>query len=307
MKINEKKLKKFIDARVIFREGEFLKYTQNRRWYKQLSYLYEEILLDTTFLSEEASISQRVYTYLYDMLDNPKCVCDKYVKYNNLNKGYNIFCSSSCAAKIILNSPEVRKRNEQSKIKSGTYQKWTAGSHKQEVEKRRHETKLKKGTYQKVIPLITKESHKPEVWVKRFKTMRENDTRLGKIGQSERLLFKFLYLCGIVHEKDYDRGIVDFKTGRRFQIDIVVKDLGLAIEIDGDGHQNIHDHQKDSILKRIGWKVLRINMINLSEQNQIILMKDELQKFISNQLRTCKLSWDYYKKLLKIRYKLTYN
>lgn len=97
--------------------------------------------------------SEKIYCYLNDINSKPKCNCDsnKDLKFNNLEKGYNKFCSSNCKAAwayrketIKLNGSKLGMANKHAQEKAkntlGVSNPGKLPNHKEKMEK----TSLKK-------------------------------------------------------------------------------------------------------------------------------------------------------------------
>lgn len=125
---NKEKIKKFVDE----------KYKGSLRFLKPKMFsdyfgvpLYQEILNNTSFLSESSPWSLRVYCYLKDITHSPTCkVCNELVRFNS-NKGYPKYCSNKCRISDMSSIHEkVKSTNIQ---KYGTYNFLASSQGKQKI------------------------------------------------------------------------------------------------------------------------------------------------------------------------------
>lgn len=71
------------------------------------------ILQRTSYLNKKVKFTERIYHIINSLIDIPKCVCGKNVRFISINSGYSMFCkSSSCARKSInWKSSSEKKKN----------------------------------------------------------------------------------------------------------------------------------------------------------------------------------------------------
>ena len=69
-----------------------------------------EIILLTSFLDINVSISERIYCILNDIIEKKKCLeCGCFVNFHSYTRGYNIYCSKDCKNKSKVVQDKMKK------------------------------------------------------------------------------------------------------------------------------------------------------------------------------------------------------
>jgi hypothetical protein len=110
-----------------------------REWWqhKNLVHIFNDIEKQSSFLSN-ANFSEKIYCYLHDIQEKPKCnKCFSELKFNQNIKAYKKYCSIRCS----LSSKESKEKRKQTNLKKyGT----ETPCENQEIQSRVLETKKKK-------------------------------------------------------------------------------------------------------------------------------------------------------------------
>lgn len=72
--------------------------------------LVKEIVDETSFLPEDASLTNRVYCVMNDIKDNPKCGCGNNVNFFRYSTGYFEFCGKKCTYKGSLFGQRTKEK-----------------------------------------------------------------------------------------------------------------------------------------------------------------------------------------------------
>lgn len=75
---------------------------------------------------KDITLNQKIYNYINDIIDSPKCICGKDIVYYNINKGYKKTCGDlECAGKIssdkmkdTKNKNSIKNKNDSTEISS---------------------------------------------------------------------------------------------------------------------------------------------------------------------------------------------
>lgn len=70
-----------------------------------------EIIEATKFLSDDVSISNRIYCIRHDITQIPKCGCGKTTKFKQYSFGYREFCSTKCSSNSSSKKETIKKTN----------------------------------------------------------------------------------------------------------------------------------------------------------------------------------------------------
>lgn len=94
-------MKQWILENCFRKDGRLTSLATNYRWFEKRKYFeeYYKILEQTKFLDDSATLLERFYCILNDIVEPPKCKnCDKPVNfYGTLKGGYYTYCTSLCS------------------------------------------------------------------------------------------------------------------------------------------------------------------------------------------------------------------
>ena len=86
------------DAPIIVRDNGLLN-SSFPKWVRNRKAEYKKLLEATAFLTEGATIAQRLWHLYYEIEDIPSCVCGTALPFYSFTEGYRTYCSAACRKK----------------------------------------------------------------------------------------------------------------------------------------------------------------------------------------------------------------
>ena len=103
-------------------------------------------------------------------------------------------------------------------------------------------------------------SEKTRAYYEKTKAPNGAISSYGRGGLPSPKMLDFAFLCGVGYEMD--AVTVPIPTGSAYKLDFAHREAKINIEIDGSGHRGRRkqDMRRDSYLRNLGWKVIRIKV-----------------------------------------------
>lgn len=167
---NANNLKQFLQINSFRALNTYFGFIRDKRFNydKQFQHFYFQLLQKTKNLNTD-KIAERIYVYLHNITQKPKCpICGKEVKFFRWEKGYNQFCGISCGLKGKYKNPQNLISANQKRIKTNIQKYGQKGSNINSKEKVSQFYNKQNEQYQAITELYSREEINQLLNTKRY-------------------------------------------------------------------------------------------------------------------------------------------
>lgn len=202
----------------------------------------EEKNIINSFIGD--TIGEKIYNFVYDIKERPKCVCKNDLKFFSFKEGYRKYCSRHCKAVSLKHTPEQISKMKKSLKKTMTKKYGVENPFQLDSVKEKIKNSRDKTWYQNRKEKIIKTNNEKygTDWAMQDETVKKKsyNSQLKRYGaifggkqaenrsKNEIKIFEFIKSLGLnpIHNT---RSII-----KPYELDIYIPDLKIAIEYNGD-------------------------------------------------------------------------
>lgn len=167
---NANNLKQFLQINSFKALNAYFSFIRDKKFNydKQFQHFYFQLLQKTKNLNTN-KIAERIYAYLHNITQKPKCpICGKEVKFFSWGKGYNQYCGNVCGSKGKYKDPQKLLSANQKRIKTNLQKYGQRGSNINSKEKVSQFYNKQNGQYQTIKELYSREEINQLLNTKRY-------------------------------------------------------------------------------------------------------------------------------------------